>query len=62
MNPDIEALNKMAGGVIRQIENDYPSLDDAQKRCLLEIAARTYETKITRDATLASMAMILRTR
>ena len=62
MNPDIKALNKMAGGIIHQIENDYPALDDAQKRCLLEIASRTYETKITRDATLASMAMILRGR
>ena len=62
MNPDVDTLGKFAGGIVRNIEKDFPSLDDAQKRCILDIAARTYESKITRDATLASMAMILRAR
>lgn len=60
MNPDVNTLNKMAGGIVRQIENDFPALDDAQKRCLLEIAAKTYDAKLYRDSTLASIAMMMR--
>ncbi len=62
MNPSVETLNKMAGGVISEMEANYPALDDAQKRCILEIASKTYESKISRDTTLASLAMILGAR
>ncbi len=60
MNPDIKTLNKMAGGIIHQIENDYPALDDAQKQCILSIASESYRIKVQRDMVLASAATILR--
>jgi hypothetical protein len=59
MKSDVMDISEMALAIIAHVEETYSALDDAQKRCILEVATQTYEAKIYRDVSLAGIHKML---
>lgn len=57
---DIHHMNALVSGLLVVIENDYTTLDDADKRAVLQIAADHYGAKILRDTTVATVNQMFR--
>lgn len=59
MSTDVHSISSFVHSIVEHLEDLCPAFDDADKKAMLEVAAKVYESKISAESIRAALHVTL---